>query len=106
MDEIKAKPSRSGVYLRSKFDSQYYNEHLLFMKKLGGGQQKSSKNTNGLGSHKEVRNEWLQLSKNRVFANVSKGFVSLDCLQFPSNDGSMRLKKRNLHFISYRESME
>jgi hypothetical protein len=60
----------------------------------------------GGGSHKEVRSEWLQLSKNRIFADVSRGFVSLECLQFPSQDGTLRLKKRNLHFVSYRESMQ
>jgi hypothetical protein len=49
---------RSGVYLRAKYDSQYYKEHLIFVKKLGG-QQKSSKGTNGGGSHKEIRSEWL-----------------------------------------------
>jgi len=49
---------KSGVYLRGKFDPQYFKEHLIFIKKIGGG-QKTSKAANGVGSYKEIRSEWL-----------------------------------------------
>lgn len=58
-----------------------------------------------IGSHKEVRSEWLQFSKHKIFSDVSKGFVSLDCLSSINADSSNRLKKKNVKLISYRESL-
>ena len=38
-------------------------------------------------------------------SDVSRGFISVECL-FPANsDGTNRLKKRNLKYVSYRESL-
>lgn len=38
-------------------------------------------------------------------SDISKGFVSLNCLSAVNTDGSNRLKKRNLKLVSYRESL-
>jgi hypothetical protein len=91
--------------LRAKFDSTHSQDHILFVRKLGGTYKQGKLGTS-IGSHKEVRSEWLQLSKYRILSDISKGFVSMNCLSSVNSDGCNRLKKRNLKLVSYRESLK
>jgi hypothetical protein len=34
-DESRQKGYKQGAFLRAKFDPMFYNEHILFVKKLG-----------------------------------------------------------------------
>jgi hypothetical protein len=51
----------------------------MFVRKLGGSYKQGKLGTN-IGSQKEIRTEWLQFSKHRVLSDISKGYVSLECL--------------------------
>lgn len=62
--------------MRAKFDKLHYQEHALFVKKLGSHAGKGGKGALG-STQKDVRSEWLPLSKFRVASDVSRGYVSI-----------------------------
>ena len=93
--------------MRTKFDPHYYHDHLLFLKKLGSHTAKSSNHPllPSTSSQRETRSEWLLLTKYRILADVSRGYISSECMSSVNADGSNRLKKRNIKYIGYRESL-
>lgn len=46
------------------------------------------------------------MSKHRVLSDVSRGYISTECLSSVNSDGTNRLKKRNIKYIGYRESLK
>ena len=40
-----------------------------------------------------------------MLSDVSRGYISIECFSSANSDGSNRIKKRNIKYIGYRESL-